>query len=302
MLSAAVLPMANAYVADVTSERDRGRGMAWLGSAISLGVVVGPALGAFLSQLDLNLTYRFGHFSIDGFSIPFFAAAALSVLTLVAAMGWLPESLELRRAALVSQRAPLENTVNPQPTRWFVPGWLGPFLALAFLSQFALAAFEGTFSLHAKQVIQFGPSEMGLVFVMCGFVMAAAPAAVVGWLIGRLGERRLLPPGFALMGVALALLMTTRTMAFILLYVGLFALGVSLISPSLAALISKRAGNRPGAALGQLNAANSLGLASGPALAGFLLTWQVHAPYLLTALLLLTTAVYITLRGHFSWE
>jgi DHA1 family multidrug resistance protein-like MFS transporter len=102
--------------------------------------------------------------------------------------------------------------------------------------------------------------------------------------------------------VALALLMTTRTMAFILLYVGLFALGVSLISPSLAALVSKRAGNRPGAALGQLNAANSLGLASGPALAGFLLAWQIHAPYLLTALLLVATAVYIILKRHFLWR
>lgn len=72
ILSAAVLPIANAYVADVTSEKDRGRGMAWLASSISLGIVVGPALGAFLSQLDLHLSYRLGHFSIDGFSLPFF--------------------------------------------------------------------------------------------------------------------------------------------------------------------------------------------------------------------------------------
>lgn len=97
------------------------------------------------------------------------------------------------------------------------------------------------------------------------------------------------------MGVALAMLMTTQRMALILLYVALFALGVALISPSIPAFVSRRAGNRPGAVLGQLNAANSLGLASGPPLAGFLLAWQIHAPYLLTALLLLGTSVYITL-------
>ncbi|MHC4686644.1 MAG: MFS transporter [Planctomycetota bacterium] len=151
ILSAAVLPMANAYVADVTSEKDRGRGMAWLGSAISLGIVVGPALGAFLSQLDLHLTYRFAHFSIDGFSVPFFAAGLLSLLTLAAAMGWLPESLEPQCVELPGQRAHVETTLNLKSTRWFVPGWLGPFLVLAFLNQFALATFEGTFALHAQQ-------------------------------------------------------------------------------------------------------------------------------------------------------
>lgn len=67
--------------------------------------------------------------------------------------------------------------------------------------------------------------------------------------------------------------------------------GVSLVSQSLAALVSRRAGSRPGAALGQLNALNSLGLPTGPALAGFLLTWKFHAPYLLTAGLLAGTAI-----------
>ena len=300
ILSAAVLPMANAYVTDVTSEKDRGRGMAGLASAVSLGIVVGPALGAFLSQLNLHLTYRIGHFSIDGFSMPFFAASLLSLLALGAVRRWLPESLKPQGEKLLAQRANPRNALEPKPTQWFVVRSLVPFLALAFLNQFALATFEGTFALHAKQVIQFGPSEMGLVFMMCGLVMAAAPAAVVGWLIGRIGERPLLPIGFVLMGVALAMLMTTQRMAFILSYVTLFGLGVSLISPTLAVLVSKRAGKQPGAALGQLDGASSLGLASGPALAGFLLSWQIHAPYLMTALLLVSAAVYTTmpiLRG-----
>ena len=96
------------------------------------------------------------------------------------------------------------------------------------------------------------------------------------------------------------MLMTTQRMALILLYVALFALGVALISPSLSSFVSKRAGNRPGAVLGQLNAANSLGLASGPPLAGFLLAWQIHAPYLLTASLLIAAALYMTITRSFG--
>ena len=300
VLSAALLPMASAYVADITSEKERGRGMAWLGSAIGLGIVVGPALGAFLSRRDLHLTYRFWHFGIDGFSVPFFGGALLSILAITGAILWLPESLKQSRGGLRIEQTNCENVPKLKSTGRFIPRWLRPLLVFALLTQFALSAFEGTFALHAKEVIQFGISEMGWVFLVCGFIMAAAQGTVVSRLIGRLGERPLLPSGFALMGAGLAMLMTTRSMSFILLYVALFAFGVALINPSLASLVSKGAGNRPGAALGQLNAANSLGLAGGPALAGLLLAWEVHAPYLLTALLLAATAAYtamVTLPG-----
>ena len=91
MLSSATLPVSAAYVADMTTDEERGRGMAWLGTAVSLGFVVGPALGGTLSRRDLHVTARYGHLMIDSFSVPFFAAAALGLLTLVAAMRWLPE-------------------------------------------------------------------------------------------------------------------------------------------------------------------------------------------------------------------
>lgn len=58
ILSAALLSTASAYVADLTSETERGKGMAWLGSAIGPGVVTGPALVAYLSRLDWHIEYR----------------------------------------------------------------------------------------------------------------------------------------------------------------------------------------------------------------------------------------------------
>jgi len=52
ILSSATLPVAAASVTDMTTEEERSRGMAWLGTAVSLGVVVGPALGGMLSRRD----------------------------------------------------------------------------------------------------------------------------------------------------------------------------------------------------------------------------------------------------------
>ena len=93
ILSSATLPVSAAYVVDMTTKEERSRGMAWLGTAASLGVVVGPALGGLLSRRDWHFNWSAGHFRVDGFSTPFFAAALLGLLTLLAALRWLPESM-----------------------------------------------------------------------------------------------------------------------------------------------------------------------------------------------------------------
>lgn len=298
MLSAAVLPAATAYVADVTSEEERGKGMAWLGSAIGLGVVAGPAMGAWLSRLDWHIAYRYGDFYANDFSTPFFAAAFLGFFALVLTMVWLKESLSLRVVVSNHKQVTGQKALKSMKRWQLYKETFGKLLCISFLGQFALTLFEGTFALHASREINFGPAQMGLVFMVCGLVMAGAQASVVGWLIDRVGEKVLLSAGFGLMGIGLILLMTTQKLAFILVYVAIFALGMAALNPSVTALVSKRAGKHSGTALGLQSAVNSLGQAGGPLLGGLLLAWYVHVPYLLTSLPLIATAIFI---GRKAW-
>jgi len=163
ILSSATLPVSAAYVADATTEGERGRGMAWLGTATSLGFVVGPALGGILARRDLHFTARYGHLMIDSFSIPFFAAAALGLFALAAAQRWLPESVSAHPASSSGEET--------EPDRRTVVRTLGPLLGLALAAQFALALFEATFALHAQAILDYGPAEVGAVFVVCGPAM-----------------------------------------------------------------------------------------------------------------------------------
>ncbi len=288
IFGAAVLPAASAYVADTTSESDRGKGMAWLSSAIGFGVVAGPALGAFLSRLDWHFKFSIWHFRADDFSTPFFVAAILATLSLFAAIYLIPESL---------QRSEIQSRSGRSAKHWLVILKTSrELLILSFLGYFALSLFEGTFALHGKSVMNFGPGQMGAVFMVCGLVMAVAQIGAVGWLIGRVGERPLLPPGFVMMGGALFMLMTTQDMALILFYVSLFAIGMALINPSLSSLVSKNAGELSGTALGMQSAVISLGQAAGPVIGGFLFIWNVHVPYLLTGLLMTGTAIILGIK------
>ena len=74
IMSSATLPVAAAYVSDSTTDEERGHGMAWFGTAVSLGFVVGPALGGMLTHRDLHFVLRYGHLTIDSFSVSFFAS------------------------------------------------------------------------------------------------------------------------------------------------------------------------------------------------------------------------------------
>src|SRR5215813_13494772 len=84
-ITAASIPTANAYIADVTPEEQRAAKFGMLGAAFGLGFVVGPAVGGILGAW--NLRY------------PFWASALLSLANALYGFFILPESLPKDRRA-----------------------------------------------------------------------------------------------------------------------------------------------------------------------------------------------------------
>ena len=281
-LSAAVLPVSAAFVADLTIESQRGKGMAWMGSAAGLGVMVGPALGGMLAEVNLPLTIQYKFFIFDAFSVPFFAAGILALLSLSATVIWLkePQTSNDDRQSIPMTKA-FRQIMMRRSFRIL--------LYFSFLVQFAMSLFEGTFALHGKEVIGFGPREMGLVLMVCGLVMAVAQGGVVSWFIDRIHPKWFLLAGLILMGMSLILLMIPRTLVLVLTFTALFGLGMAFLIPILATMVSRRSVTGAGAGLGVQNAVNSLGQALGPLAGGLLFTLSIHLPYLLAGILLLVS-------------
>ena len=76
--TAATVPVAQAYVADVTAPNQRLRYLGLLGAAAGLAFILGPAIGGTLS-------------SLFGYGVPSFLAAALAFTNLISAYFLLPE-------------------------------------------------------------------------------------------------------------------------------------------------------------------------------------------------------------------
>jgi DHA1 family tetracycline resistance protein-like MFS transporter len=75
---------ASAYIADITSPKDRAKGMGLIGMAFGVGFVVGPGVGGLLAQIPLN--DRHGPYAL-------FLAALLSTINFVWVALGLVESL-----------------------------------------------------------------------------------------------------------------------------------------------------------------------------------------------------------------
>jgi len=272
MLSAATLPTAMAYIGDTTTEERRGGGMGMMGAAMGLGFTIGPGIGGIL-----------GHRSL---SLPFFVAAGLALLTLVLSWGALPEPV--RRDSSTSRPSRLE------AIRLALGGPLAFFYVVTLVGAFALAALEATYALFAQDRLQLsaagGARAIGLVFVVVGLVQAAILGGLVGRLINRWGEDRLVKGGLLLAALGYVLITRTHDLATLTIYAAVAGAGHSLMRPSIASLISKRTPAGQGLSIGIMDSFDSLGRIIGPAWGGWIYHIGIGLPYLSAAAVLLLTA------------
>ena len=216
------------------------------------------------------------------------------MLTLVALILYvilLPESLS----------APDKNTTQTvaRAKAPLIPNWRSLnrtfvlLLTLSFISQLSLSMFEGTFALHSQRLFSFGPQQMSLVFIVCGSLMGLLQLGPVAWLIEKKGEKALLPFGFLFLSIGIFMLTTSREMEWILFYVSFISIGMAILTPSLASLITKDSGKEYGASLGIFSSVNSLGQVVGVVIGGIIMIWSDHLAYWVVAVILMMFAYLV---------
>jgi len=252
-LSAAILPTAMAYVADVTTEEERGKGMALMGAAMGLGFIVGPAIGVLTSQHDT----------------PFFVAGALSFTTCVFSLTLLPESLKPSY-----RRETREHWIFPRDilSRRTLINPLTPLFLVSFFSTFVFAGLEAIFPLFIADRWKYGSNEMAQMFVIMGSIVALLQGGLLGKLINRYGEFKLIVFGLLLTTLGMALMPWSKSFVSITIYLTITGIGNQIIRPTNSSWISKETKIGQGAAIGQMDAFLSLGRVFGPPFAGKLYT------------------------------
>lgn len=274
ILSSATLPTAMAYIGDSTSEEDRGGGMGIMGAAMGVGMVIGPGVGGWLAVKSLSL--------------PFFLAAALSMVALLLVWWLLPESLTLEEQAKATATAVDGSFKTQFRDMWqALSGPIAFLSVLAFLLSFGMTNFESVFGLYSLERFNYGPQQVGGILMFVGVISAIVQGGLTGVATRRWGEAAIIKASLLGSAIGFALMLLAFNMATVLLTVGFFVLSNSMLRPAVSSLTSRRATGGQGIAMGLNNSFMSLGRIAGPVLAGFLFDVNIHFPYVIGALVML---------------
>ncbi|MBO9600612.1 MAG: MFS transporter [Cohnella sp.] len=264
LFSGAVVSCIVAYVADITTEEDRTKGMAVVGMSIGLGFTFGPGFGGFLSDISHHT--------------PFFAAAGLSFVVFIAALLKLEESLPPERRASRSHAA--------KPSRWTAfQGPLKALYVLAFFVTFSLAILESTLQLYGMDKYDVTPKQIGLMFFFCGLAGALIQGGVVRRRVKKGQEGAYIALGLVISAAGFFLLLTANSWGLATVYLCIFGIGNSLIKPCVTSLITQKTTVGQGIASGLSSSMDSLGRIIGPLLGAGLLAITGWLPFVVSGAL-----------------
>jgi DHA1 family multidrug resistance protein-like MFS transporter len=234
LFSAAALPALFAYVADVTKSETRSAAMGLLGAGIGLGVTFGPLLGW--------LTW-----SAYGLRAPYFVSGAIGLANALAVALVLPASAP-----------PAPGAGSERTTLWRAAGALLPFLAASFLTSTARISVDATFGFFAQTALGATPGGVAGLLTAMGLAGALVQGGLVRALAGRVSDAVLFSSGCALMAAGLGLFSLASSWTPVVCAGLLVAVGFALVSPTLAALLSRAGESAQGDAQGLNGSATAL--------------------------------------------
>ncbi len=274
---------AGAYIADVTPPEHRAAAFGKIGMVFGLGFILGPAIGGWLGAIDARL--------------PFWGAAALSLLNACYGFFVLPESLPpATRTPFTWERA---NPVGSLVLLRSHHELLG-LAVVAFLGYLAHAVLPSASVLYLGYRYGWGTAAVGLVLAGVGVAAMIVQGGLIRPITARFGERWALLAGL-LSGAAGFVVYGMAPNGWI------FCLGIPIMAfwgmagPAAQALMTRRVSSaEQGQLQGALASLNGVAGLLGPVLfteifAYFIsphIQWPLPgAPFLLASLLLLGAAV-----------
>jgi DHA1 family multidrug resistance protein-like MFS transporter len=276
IFTSAVIPVSNAYLSDITSEKRRTKIMAWSGVAISSGVIFGPVIGGFLSQTDIHIKYSIGLLHLDRFSVPFLFVALLGLIVLFVVMKWLKNTARVHR--LMTQKVSLRFTF----TKYFIV-----LLILSFVAQFVVTLFETVFSIYGKDELGFNSKQLGLGFMLCGSVMAVLQPVFASYGEKFLSPKKQIAIGFLIAGVSLIAFPFFTSEFLVYGLIIMFAAGGALVTPNLLSVVSLTSKENTGRNISIQSATGSVGQILGPVVGTWLIADSFYYPFIIAGLIVI---------------
>lgn len=262
--------VAQAYIADITSKKERAAGIGKVGAAHGAGFIVGPAIGGLLS--------------VYGFWAPGVAAALLTLVNFVFVLLFLPESIN-RKANIIQQRKSSGGGIIRRGLRTSIRSEIGAVLTIFFIITLAFSAIPVVAPLLGRDLFGIGPLEMSYFFIYIGLVQVLLQGFVIGRMTVRFGEEKLIAVGVLLIMVGMFFTPLISHIANFLISLTAVVFGVGILNTVIPSFISRRTmAAKQGGALGAAQSVSSIARVPGPLIGGFVYEFAgLAAPFFLSA-------------------
>ena len=282
------LSLAQAYISDVTRPEERAKSFGIIGIAFGMGFLIGPAISGYLA-----------HFS---FRLPIFAAAALSLTSIMATTFLLPSA----KTSAVDTSAPGGRRLSllqwGEYARYFRQPDLAPRLFQFLCFGLSFAMFTAGFPLYAERRLTwhgapFGPEQVGFAWAYAGFLGIFLQGPMLGKMVKRFGESRLNRAGFFGYAAGYVALAFTFSIPMLILATTITAVG-TLVRPTLTSMITQAAPREDqGVVLGLTQSLTSTAQIIGPPVAGYLIQSGFLSGWGLTASAIAAIGLFLASRS-----
>lgn len=282
------ISVAQAYISDVTDEKNRARGLGMIGAAFGLGFIIGPALGGGLGEAF-------------GYSVPAFVAAAMAFINLVLVYAWLPESLTEEKRAEIGQRQRPPFTLGALIVALRRP-FSGALLGARIFFGLAFNMFQTLFSLYAIARFNLPANQTGYILTFVGVLSVFTQAVFVGQMTKHFRDDVLIMGAVVVLALALFGWALTPSIPVLLVVLVPTALSAGILNVLLSSTLTKAVTpDEIGGILGLSNGLESLTRTVAPVFGGFILgSVGAWAPGALGGVIMLAAAVYVyfTIYNH----
>jgi MFS family permease len=273
--SSATMPTAQAYVADVTARNERTSGMAIIGAAFGLGIIIGPAIGAGLAQIDLLA--------------PVWFSAGAALVNAVFVRAWVPEP-ERR----VSSERP-QGLLRMAKSVW-------PLLIVGAAANLASISMEQTVAFYFQDRLELSATATARTVGIALVVYGVAAVLTQGFLVRRPGmtARILLMGGVPVAAAGLTLFVFASDFWSLTGALVLQGFGQGLVMPGLISALSLSVSDdEQGVVAGLSGSAQSVGRLAGPIMGTGLYQLRPELPYAVGAV---TLVVAYGLLLFYRWS
>lgn len=275
--AALLIPAIFAYVADITTLKQRAKGNSYISAAMSLGIVIGPGIGGFFAEFGLKA--------------PLLLSAIVSFVAVISSIILLKEpDREPYVQTSESESLPRQLVSSTRKPYFFV-------LVINLVMAFGLMAYESVLGLFVSETFSATPQQIAVMITGTGIVSVIVQLFAVDRLVSLLGEIKvvLIFIMLAALGFLFSLFAGSYTIFFAVTLI--IFLSTSILRPVLNTLVSKMADKEQGFAMGMNNAYMSIGNIVGPTLAGIAFDIDMRYPFVMGLVLLL-----VTFAGTLNWS